>query len=349
MHELLAHTSNGFTELGIKQENKEPLDENFTIGDYNIRLLNSPTEFVIQMTDKKSSKSFKRKIDDTAASTLSQQLFCDKDTLHQALLDGLRHTHENITVTVNENACLTYTCDLNIGSIKREFKFSIELQEEVGDPLAKMEQQLLELSHKMLDLENVMPKLSKYRTRYQDLFLEKLGNFELKLAEIENRFEVPRYNTSSKFANLFTFSCENSSAKFQGNAPTCLFSAQACKKNGVSRFSIQVSSPEFYFGIVPSTLLEEQSCFKKANTIFCNLSTSDIEKGEENHPSKFSRKSLTTLTIATDLTSGIICFEVGGMEIFRDTLDSTLISQYEWYPCIEFLSSNSTASFLRSA
>ena len=170
------------------------------LDDFDLKMTLSSNTLILEAEETTTSRSFKAMINNQEANELSKSFFSDGQSLYEAFLLCLEGTYSGMKLAIlkiNNKAQLTFSCETQVGPLKKIFTFSINLEEEATNPLDRVESQLIKLSKRLEELEKISFVNSESQhlpNKFESFVLEKLNEIDQKLNQHDEAISRINHN-----------------------------------------------------------------------------------------------------------------------------------------------------------
>jgi len=113
----------------------------FPLNDFSITLSLDHSQLTIKAEHSSTLSTYSLSVNNDTVKHLTNGICEDVDTLYQVLLECLEEEDTESTLSINNEALLTYQGNLKVSKIikKRMFSIQLEKEAELSDPLSRME------------------------------------------------------------------------------------------------------------------------------------------------------------------------------------------------------------------
>jgi len=167
----------------------------FPLNDFNITLSLNHSQLTIKAEHSSTLDEYSLSVNNDTAKHLTNEFCEDVATLYQLLLDSLKKEATESTLSINNEALLTYQANIRVANALTKFRFTIQLEKKVEDPLSRMEKKNQLLLKKIDDIK------AESDARFQEW-----GNFfkryERDQEKIEDRFHLFEETLQKKLSEI---------------------------------------------------------------------------------------------------------------------------------------------------
>ena len=167
----------------------------FPLNDFNITLSLNHSQLTIKAEHSSTLDEYSLSVNNDTAKHLTNEFCEDVGTLYRLLLECLENKVTESTLSINNEALLTYQANIRVANALTKFRFTIQLEKKVEDPLSRMEKKNQLLLKKIDDIK------AESDARFQEW-----GNFfkryERDQEKIEDRFHLFEETLQKKLSEI---------------------------------------------------------------------------------------------------------------------------------------------------
>lgn len=196
------------------------------------------------------------------------------------------------------------------------------------------------------DFEKEFPAYEKL-IKLSDNFKRRFSDSKPDL-KAKGQNEYPVFDPNQLNSKYFAFGENNKSIIHQLDGFRSAFAREPLQKTKPFSFKVKIDKPRAtLIGIAPESCLQQHHCYSRPGACLLNNNCAAVYKDggyqETGHP-KF--ESGAVVTVAGDLRSGNISFEVNGILYYTAMLSKKFIETEEYYPVLNMGYANECATFL---
>ena len=293
---------------------------------YRLQITCTGSILLIEAEEESSRRSFSLKLAGDSVSQASNELFSNIQEMHQGLIDAIDNVQPGVKISFVPTAKLTYKAVLSLGTIKKEYGFSLALEEKHLDPTALMEKKLNLLTMQVKRNEETSSEITLTLQKLEKNIMERLDKMEKRLDALEGgSHKKPQnesihlaFNPSSMNASCYAFQDNNKTIKLTSKSGIhpCLECTPQIPEKGQHKYSfILVIPPKegVAIGITPFSNVENWNYGRQA---YWYWTPDGLIRGAPNSDrSEVKWKQDDVVSVLIDMDVGKLTFSLNNIDV----------------------------------
>ena len=296
------------------------------IDGYRLQISCIGSILLIEAEEESSKRSFSLRLDGDSVAQASNQLFSNIKEMYQGLTDAINNVQPGVEISFAPTAKLNYKAVLSLGVIKKEYSFSLALEEKHLDATTLMEKKLNSLIMQVKRNEETSSEIVLIIQKLEKTIMERLDKMEKRLDALEessnkkpqNENPYLIFNPYSVNASYYTFQDNNKTISLsskQGLHP-CLECLPGIAGKGQHKYSLKLvlaKNEGTAIGITPITNVENWNHDKEAYWYW----TSDglIRGAATSNRSEARWRHGDVISVLVDMDVGKLTFSLNNYDV----------------------------------